>query len=39
MVRLVAYLLTIALFAIGLSWLADRPGTLHIVWQGYEIET
>jgi HemY protein len=39
MVRLVVYLLTIALLAAGLGWLADRPGTLQITWQGYEIET
>lgn len=39
MVRLVVYLLTIALIASGLAWLADRPGTLQIMWQGYDIET
>ncbi|MFN0219929.1 MAG: heme biosynthesis protein HemY [Hyphomicrobium sp.] len=39
MVRLVVYLLAIAAFAGGLSWLADRPGTLNIAWQGYDIET
>lgn len=39
MVRLLVYLLTIALIAMGLAWLADRPGTLQIVWQGYDIET
>jgi HemY protein len=39
MVRLVVYLVTIALIASGLAWLADRPGTLQIVWQGYDIET
>ncbi len=39
MVRLVIYLLTIALVAAGLGWLADRPGTLQIAWQGYDIET
>lgn len=39
MVRLVVYLITIALIASGLAWLADRPGTLQIVWQGYDIET
>ncbi|MFA5957588.1 heme biosynthesis protein HemY [Hyphomicrobium sp.] len=39
MVRLVVYLLTIALVAAGLAWLADRPGTLQVVWQGYDIET
>lgn len=38
MVRLVLYLLAIALTAAGLGWLADRPGTLHIVWQGYDVE-
>ena len=39
MVRLVAYLLSIFLVAAGLAWLADRPGTLQIDWQGYDIET
>lgn len=39
MVRLVVYLVTIALIASGLAWLADRPGSLQIVWQGYDIET
>lgn len=39
MVRLVIYLLAIALVAAGLGWLADRPGTLQIAWQGYDIET
>ncbi len=39
MVRLVVYLLSIALIAAGLAWLEDRPGTLQIVWQGYDIET
>jgi HemY protein len=37
--RLVAYLLAIVALAIGLSWLADRPGSLVITWQGYEVET
>lgn len=39
MMRLVIYLLTIALIATGLSWLADQPGTLQINWQGYDIQT
>ncbi len=39
MVRLIIYIVGIALLASGLSWLADRPGTLLINWQGYEIET
>ena len=36
MMRLVLYLVTIALIASGLAWLADRPGTVLISWQGYE---
>lgn len=39
MIRLVVYLLFIVLVASGLGWLADRPGTLNIQWQGYDIET
>lgn len=39
MVRLVVFLIGIAVAASGLSWLADRPGSLLINWQGYEIET
>jgi HemY protein len=39
MMRLVIYLLLVAAAAAGLGWLADRPGTLHIEWQGYDIET
>lgn len=39
MVRLVIYLLSILLIATGLAWLADRPGTLQIAWQGYDVET
>ena len=39
MVRLVIYLLTLALAATGLAWLADRPGSLHVEWQGLDIET
>ena len=39
MLRLVVFLLAVAAFAAGLSWLADRPGSLLVEWQGYEIET
>ena len=39
MVRLVIYLVSLAAIATGLAWLADRPGTLHIVWQGLDLET
>ena len=39
MLRLIAFLIAIALIAAGLAWLADRPGELAIQWQGYQIET
>ncbi|MFZ4808427.1 MAG: heme biosynthesis protein HemY [Hyphomicrobiaceae bacterium] len=39
MVRLILWLIAVAIAATGLSWLADRPGSLLIAWQGYEIET
>jgi HemY protein len=39
MLRLILFLLVVGALAAGLSWLADRPGSLIINWQGYEIET
>lgn len=39
MLRLFVYLAVIALLAVGLSWLADRPGQLVINWEGRVIET
>jgi HemY protein len=39
MLRLVAFLLACAAAAVGLHWLAERPGQLTIDWQGYQIET
>jgi HemY protein len=39
MMRLVLFLLGVLLLAAGLSWLADRPGTLLITWQDYKIST
>ena len=39
MLRLVLFLIAITALAVGLSWLADRPGSLVVTWQGYEIET
>ena len=39
MLRLVLFLIAVAAVAGGLSWLADRPGSLVINWQGYEVET
>lgn len=39
MVRLVVFLLAVLALAIGLSWLADRPGELIVNWEGYEVQT
>ncbi|MDH4983250.1 heme biosynthesis HemY N-terminal domain-containing protein [Hyphomicrobium sp. D-2] len=39
MLRLIAFLIGIALIATGLAWLADRPGELVLYWQGYRVET
>jgi HemY protein len=39
MIRLVLFLLGVIALATGLAWLADRPGSLLVTWQGYEIET
>lgn len=39
MMRLVLFLLAVLGLAIGLSWLADRPGDLVINWEGYEVQT
>ncbi|MEI9902396.1 MAG: heme biosynthesis HemY N-terminal domain-containing protein [Hyphomicrobium sp.] len=39
MLRLIAFLIAIALLAAGLAWLADRPGELVMEWQGYHVET
>lgn len=39
MVRVLVYLLVMAALAAGAVWLADRPGEVAVVWQGYRIET
>ncbi|CAA0102180.1 Uncharacterised protein [Starkeya nomas] len=39
MIRLVVYLLVLSLIAFGVAWLADRPGSVTIDWQGWQIET
>ncbi|MCS0497402.1 heme biosynthesis protein HemY [Ancylobacter sp. MQZ15Z-1] len=39
MIRLVVYLLILAGIAFGVAWLADRPGTIAMDWQGWHIET
>ena len=39
MIRVVLYLVLIVLVAVGVVWLADRPGDVAITWQGLRIET
>ena len=39
MVRVLLYLLVFACLAAGAVWLADRPGEVSVLWQGYRIET
>ena len=39
MIRLILFLAILALAAVGLSWLADRPGEIVLTWQGMRIET
>src|SRR5208337_4182973 len=39
MIRLVLYFLLVAAAAWGLSWVADRPGSLTVEWLGYDVQT
>jgi HemY protein len=39
MIRVLLYLILLALIAAAEVWLANRPGDVTIVWQGYHIET
>lgn len=39
MLRLIGFLIIVAIVAAGLAWLADRPGELIVQWQGYQAET
>jgi len=39
MIRLILFLAFLALAALGLSWLADRPGEIVMTWQGLRMET
>lgn len=34
MIRLVLFLLILVAIAFGVSWLADRPGEVNVVWEG-----
>src|SRR5665811_999561 len=39
MTRILFFVLVVVAVALGLAWLADRPGTVTVEWLGYEIET
>ncbi|NDA46198.1 MAG: heme biosynthesis protein HemY [Alphaproteobacteria bacterium] len=39
MIKSILFLLLLAAAAMGLGWLADRPGEISLVWQGYKLET
>ena len=39
MIRVLVFLVSVALIAAGVAWVADRPGDVAINWLGYRIET
>lgn len=39
MIRVVVFLITAGLLALGVVWLADRPGQIAITWLGYRADT
>lgn len=39
MIRVLWFIVILAIVATGAAWLADRPGDVAVVWQGYRIET
>jgi HemY protein len=39
MIRVVVYLVIVALLAFGAAWFADRPGEVVVTWQGWRINT
>ena len=39
MIRVLLYLIVVALLAFGAVWMAERPGDVAITWQGQRIET
>ena len=39
MIRVALFLLAVAALAVGVAWLAERPGDVLITWQGLRIET
>ena len=39
MLRILVFLVLLALAAFGVAWIADRPGDLVLTWQDYHVET
>jgi len=39
MIRVVKFLLAVAVLAAGFAWLADRPGEVAVTWLGYHLQT
>lgn len=39
MTRIFLFILIVLAAALGLAWLADRPGSVTVEWLGYQIET
>lgn len=39
MIRIVLFLLSVGAIALGIAWLADRPGEVTVLWSGWRIET
>ncbi|MEA2935325.1 MAG: HemY protein [Variibacter sp.] len=39
MIRVIVFLALVAILALGVTWVVDRPGDVAINWLGYRIET
>jgi HemY protein len=39
MIRVAFFLIVVGLIALGVTWLADRPGEVAVTWLGWRIET
>jgi HemY protein len=39
MIRIVVFLIFLAVVALGAAWVADRPGEVVLTWQGWQVST
>jgi HemY protein len=39
MIRVIFFLIVVGALALGVTWLADRPGDVVVTWQGWRIQT